>query len=136
MLESPWIFTWGALGIPKLELLPLLLLLISRPPRSLITSSTQNSTESSVRSVSIIKQITTLSTVANQFIFCFYIVYTVIYLFHGLIHRYKSIVSSKQANYASKIEYVLNRTVCNNMNVHRTFGTPKILPKLGKINNL
>ena len=54
---------WGALGIPKLELLPLLLLLVSRPPRSLITSSTQNSTESSVRSVRIIKQIPTLSTV-------------------------------------------------------------------------
>ena len=68
---SPWIFTWGALGIPKLELLPLLLLLTSRPPQSSNTSSTQNSTESSVRSVSIIKQITTLSTVSNQFIFCF-----------------------------------------------------------------
>ena len=35
------------------------------------TSSTQNSTESSVRSVSIINQITTLSTVANQFIVFF-----------------------------------------------------------------
>src|SRR3989337_1897997 len=38
----------------------------------------KTSTESSVRSVSIIKQITTLSTVANQFIFCFCIVATVI----------------------------------------------------------
>ena len=35
----------GCLGNPKLELVPLLLLLTSRPPRSLITSSTQNSTE-------------------------------------------------------------------------------------------
>ena len=35
------IFTWGASGIPKLELLPLFLFLISRPPR-LDTSSTQN----------------------------------------------------------------------------------------------
>ena len=44
-LEYPWIFTWGAVGIPKLELLPLLLLLTSRPPRSSNTSSTQNLTE-------------------------------------------------------------------------------------------
>ena len=38
----------------------------------------KTSTENSVRSVSIIKQITTLSTVANQFIFCFCIVSTLI----------------------------------------------------------
>ena len=38
----------------------------------------KTSTENSVRSVSIIKQITALSTVANQFIFCFCIVSTVI----------------------------------------------------------
>ena len=44
-LSLLWIFTWGSLGIPKLELLPLLLLLISKHPRSLITSSTQNLTE-------------------------------------------------------------------------------------------
>ena len=36
----------------------------------------KTSTENLVRSVSIIKQITTLSTVAKQFIFCFCIVYT------------------------------------------------------------
>ena len=46
------------------------------------------------------------------------------------------IVSSKQANYASKIESVLNRTVCNNLNIHHIYGTKKVLPKLGKINNL
>ena len=34
-----------------------------------------------VRSISIIKQITTLCTVANQFIFCFFIVSAVIFLF-------------------------------------------------------
>ena len=38
----------------------------------------KTSTENSVRSVSIIKQITTLSTVANQLIFCFCIVSTVV----------------------------------------------------------
>ena len=54
------IFTWGALGIPKLELFPLLLLLTSRLPRSSNTSSTQNFNKNFVRSVSVIKQTTTL----------------------------------------------------------------------------
>ena len=36
------IFTWDTLCIPKLELLPLLILLILITPRSLNTSSTQN----------------------------------------------------------------------------------------------
>ena len=44
--------------------------------------------------------------------------------------------SSKQVNYASKTESVKNRTVCSNLNIHHTSGTPKVLPKLGKINNL
>ena len=44
--------------------------------------------------------------------------------------------SLKQANYASKTESVLNRTVCTNMNIHCTSGTPKILKKLVKIKNL
>ena len=35
------IFTWGALGIPKLELLPLFILLTAVTPRSLNTSSTK-----------------------------------------------------------------------------------------------
>ena len=46
------------------------------------------------------------------------------------------IVSSKQANYASKTESVKNRTVCSNLNIHHTYGTPKLLPKLGKIKKL
>ena len=46
------------------------------------------------------------------------------------------IVSSKQANYASKTESVLNREVCSNLNIHHTYHTPKILKQLGKINNL
>ena len=44
--------------------------------------------------------------------------------------------SSKQANYASKTESVKNRTVCSNLNIHQTYGTPQILPKLVKINKL
>ena len=46
------------------------------------------------------------------------------------------IVSLKQANYASKTESVKNSTVCSNLNIYPTSGTPKILPKLGKIKNL
>ena len=53
------IFTWGALGIPKIELLPLFILLILIAPRSSNTSSTQNFNKNFVRSVSIIKKITT-----------------------------------------------------------------------------
>ena len=44
--------------------------------------------------------------------------------------------SSKQANYASKTEFVTNRTVCRNLNIHLTYGTQKILPQLEKIKNL
>ena len=36
------IFCWGAMGIPKLELLPLFILLTSVTPRSSNTSYTQN----------------------------------------------------------------------------------------------
>ena len=46
------------------------------------------------------------------------------------------IVSSKQANYASKTESVLNITVCSNLNIHQISVTPEILPKLVKIKNL
>ena len=53
------IFTWGALGIPKLELLPLFILLILIAPRSSNTSSTQNFNKNFVRSVSVIKKIAT-----------------------------------------------------------------------------
>ena len=84
-------------GIPKLRCLSLLEYLLGVPRASPRLSSClssffshrdlldhrtlhphKTSTENSVRSVSIIKQITTLSTVANQFIFCFCIVSTVI----------------------------------------------------------
>ena len=35
-----------------------------------------------------------------------------------------------------KTESVKNRTVCSNLNIHHTYITPKILPNLGKIENL
>ena len=84
-------------GIPKLRRLSLLAYILEVPRASPSLSSClssffshrdllnhrtlhphKTSTENSVRSVSIIKQITTLSTIANQFIFCFCIVSTVI----------------------------------------------------------
>src|SRR3954467_4812285 len=83
-------------GIPKLRRLSLLEYLLGVPRASPSLSSFlssffshrnllnqtlhphKTSTENSVRSVSIIKQITTLSTVANQFIFCSCIVSTVV----------------------------------------------------------
>ena len=91
-------------SIPKLRRLSLLEYLLGVPRASPSLSSClssfsscrnlldqtlhphKTSTENSVRFVSIIKQITTLSTIENQFIFCFCIVSTLIYLFHGLIH--------------------------------------------------
>ena len=59
MLEYTWNIFLGCLGIPKLELLPLFILLTSVTPRSSNTSSTQKLNKNFVRSVSIIKQITT-----------------------------------------------------------------------------
>ena len=84
-------------GIPKLRRLSLLEYLLGMPRespslnsclssffshRDLLDHRTlhphKTSAENSVRSVSIIKQITTLSTVSNQFIFCFFMMSTVI----------------------------------------------------------
>ena len=83
-------------GIPKLRRLSLLEYLLGVPQESRSLSSFlssfssyrdlldqtlhphKTSTENSVRSVSIITQITTLGTIENQFIFCFCIVSTVI----------------------------------------------------------
>ena len=89
---------WDAFrGIPKHRRLSLLEYLLGVPRASPSLSSClssffshrylldhrtlhphKTSTENSVRSVSIIKQITTLRTVVNQFIFCFFILATVV----------------------------------------------------------
>ena len=55
----------------------------------------KTSTKNSVRSVSIIKQITTLGTVANQFIFYFCIISNVFQLFYGKNSPNKTIEPSK-----------------------------------------
>ena len=59
-----------------------------------------------MRSVSIRKQITTISTVANPFIFYFCIISTVFQLFYGKNSSKKTIESSKQAHNAKKTESV------------------------------
>ena len=70
-----------------------------------------------VRSVSITKQITTLSTIANPFIFYSCIISTVFQLFYGKNSSNKTIESSKQAHNAKKTESVENRTICSNLKI-------------------
>ena len=57
-------------------------------------------------SVSIRKQITTISTVPNQFIFCFCIISTVFKLFYGKNASKKTVEPSEQAHNAKKTEFV------------------------------
>ena len=64
-----------------------------------------------MRSISIRKKITTLSTVENQFIFYYCIISTVFQLFYGKNSLKKIIESSKQAHNAKKIESVKNRSL-------------------------
>jgi len=68
--------------------------------------STQNSTKTFVRSVSITIKSQTLGTVMNPFIFYYFIITTVFQLLHDLYPPIQSIDSSKQANYATKTESV------------------------------
>ena len=79
-----------------------------------------------MRSVSIRNQTTTISIVANPFIFKFCIISTILQLIYGKTK--KTIESSKQAHNAKKTESFKNRTVCSNLNISNTSGTPKILP--------
>src|SRR3989337_3172370 len=89
-----------------------------------------------VRSVSIRKQITTISTVANPFIFYFYIISTVFQLFYGKNSLKKTIESSKQAHNAKKTESVRNRTICSNLKTSTTSVTQKNLKNLDNVRNL
>ena len=59
-----------------------------------------------MRSVSKRKQITTISTVPNRFIFCICIICTVFQLFYGKNSSKETIESSKQAHNTKKTEYV------------------------------
>ena len=80
-----------------------------------------------MRYVSITEQITTISTVANPFIFYVCIISTIFQLFYGKNSSKKTIESSKQAHNAKKTESVKNRTVCSNLDISNTFVTPNIL---------
>ena len=80
-----------------------------------------------MRSISIRKQITTISVVANQFIFYSCIISTIFQLFYGKKSSKKTIEPSKQAHNAKKTESVKNRTVCSNLTIWNTSETQKIL---------
>ena len=80
-----------------------------------------------MRSVSIRKQITTISTVANPFIFYFCIISTVLQLFYGKNSSKETIESSEQAHNAKKVESVKNRTVYSNLGTSYTSVTLTIL---------
>ena len=82
-----------------------------------------------MRSFSITKQITTISTVANPFIFCFCIISTVFQLCYSLYPPIQTIDSPKEVHNAKKTESVKNRTVCSNLICSNTSGTPKFLKK-------
>ena len=84
-----------------------------------------------MRYVSIRKQITTISTVANPFIFYSCIISTMFQLSYGKNSSKKTIESSKQAHNTKKTESVKNRTVCSNLDISNPALTPKILKKLG-----
>ena len=79
-----------------------------------------------MRSVSIRKPTTTISTVENLFLF-FCIISTVLQLFYGKNASKKTIESLKQAHNAKKTKSVKNRTVCSNLETSYTYVTPKIL---------
>ena len=80
-----------------------------------------------MRYVSIRKQTTTISTVANPFIFYFCIISTVLQLFYGKKSSKKTIESSKEAHNAKKIESVKNGTFYRNLTTSNTSVSPKIL---------
>ena len=80
-----------------------------------------------MRSVTIRKQITTISTVANPLIFYSCIISTVFQLLNGRNSPKKTIESSKQAHNAKKTESVKNTTDCSNLDILNTSETPKIL---------
>ena len=84
-----------------------------------------------MRSVSIGNETTTTSTVENLFLFCFYIISTVLQFFYGKNSSKKTIESSKQAQNAKKIESVKKRIVCSNLKILNTYITPKNMKKIG-----
>ena len=132
-------------GIPKLRRLSLLEYLLGVPRTSPSLSSClssfssyrdlldqtlhphKTSTENSVRSVSIIKQITTLSTIANQFIFCFCIISTVFQLFYGKNSSKKTMEPSRISTQHKENRICQNRIVCSNLTISNTSVTPKIM---------
>ena len=117
--------SWGSLGIPKLELLPLLLLLIPRPPRSSNTSSTQNFNQTFSGGV---------SEYGNEIPSC--TVVTLLYNYKQTLptvcyHNSKAPSQggfNKNQTYANNEAITAiceNRTVCKDLNIHHTSITQK-----------
>ena len=114
-------------GIPKLELLPLFLLLTSKPSQSSNTSSTQNFNRKlgKIRQYNKANHHSKYCCKPIHILFLHFIYYNI--TFPWLNPLIEIDISSKQANNASKTESVLNRTVCSNMEVQYTSVTPKIM---------
>ena len=90
-----------------------------------------------VRSLNIIKQITTLIKYYFKPIHILLLHYTYCILtWPWLIPPIQSIDSPKQANNTRKIESVKNRTICSNLNINHTYVNPKILKNYGNVGNL
>ena len=94
---SPRLGTWvflgyylgGALGTPKLRFLSLLILLISVSRPKLENFNHTKLNKIFMRSISIRKEITTISAVENQLIFYFCIISNVFQLLYGKTHQIK-----------------------------------------------
>ena len=130
LLVPLWIITWGAMGHPQDQaLLTPYSFIHHKITQNLKTSITQNSTKAFVRSVSKRKQITTISTISNQFIFCSCIISTVFQLFYGQNSSKKTIEPSKQAHNAKKTKFVKKQNSLQQSDFSKTSGTPKILKK-------
>ena len=84
-----WIIAWDAGASPSLGSSILYSFIHRKITQNLKTSITQNSNKTFVRSVSIRKQTTTISTVSNQFIFYYCIISTVSQLLFAKPHQRK-----------------------------------------------
>ena len=119
---------WDAFrGIPNLELLPLLLLLISRPPRSSNTSSTQNLNELLV--AGLVKMAMKSHHVLLQH-YCIiinkhYPLYAITILWPQV--KEASTRIQTYANNEAITAICENRTVCKDSNIHHTSVTLTIL---------
>ena len=122
-----WIIAWDAGASPSLGSSYSLFLHPSWSHPKLENFNHTKLNKTFVRSVSIRKQITTISNVEKQFIFYSCMISIVFQLFYGKKSSKKTIESSKQAHNAKKTESVKNRTVCSNLKILNTSLPQKIM---------